>query len=147
MSKKFSIELKNIFLNIDGNQIFDDFSLKFSSTGISVVLGANGTGKTLLSKIIKGMLKIDKGKVLVKKKSEIGYAPQKIVFLRRNVFENIAYPLRLKGKKDFEINERVNFLLKSFDISKKKKYLQETYLPEMLNLFHLSGQLLMIHKF
>ena len=101
MSKKFSIELKNIFLNIDGNQIFDDFSLKFSSTGISVVLGANGTGKHYYQKIIKGMLKIDKGKVLVKKKSEIGYAPQKIVFLRRNVFENIAYPLRLKGKKRF----------------------------------------------
>ena len=59
----------------------------------------------------------------------------------------LLIPLRLKGKKDFEINERVNFLLKSFDISKKKKYLQETYLPEMLNLFHLSGQLLMIHKF
>ena len=54
MSDMPTIELKNIFLNIDGNQIFKNFSLKFSSTGISVVLGANGSGKTLLTKIIKG---------------------------------------------------------------------------------------------
>ena len=42
------------------------------------------------------MVNIDKGKVLIKLKKEIGYAPQKVIFLRRNVFENIAFPLRVK---------------------------------------------------
>tara|TARA_B100000524_G_scaffold330211_1_gene215924 strand:+ start:281 stop:958 length:678 start_codon:yes stop_codon:yes gene_type:complete len=120
MNKKLNIELKNIFLNIDGNEIFRNFSIKLASTGISVILGTNGSGKTLLTKIIKGMINIDKGKVLFKKNIEIGYAPQKVVFLRRNVFENIAFPLRVIGKKEFEINERVNFLLKKFNIFEKK---------------------------
>ena len=106
MSDMPTIELKNIFLNIDGNQIFKNFSLKFSSTGISVVLGANGSGKTLLTKIIKGMVKTDKGKVLIKLKKEIGYAPQKVIFLRRNVFENIAFPLRVKGIDKSEIKKK-----------------------------------------
>ena len=121
MSDMPTIELKNIFLNIDENQIFKNFSLKFSSTGISVVLGANGSGKTLLTKIIKGMVKTDKGKVLIKLKKEIGYAPQKVIFLRRNVFENIAFPLRVKGIDKSEIKKKVNLLLKNFNIFKKEK--------------------------
>ena len=56
MNKKLNIELKNIFLNIDGNEIFRNFSIKLASTGISVILGTNGSGKTLLTKIIKGMI-------------------------------------------------------------------------------------------
>ena len=121
MSNLPCIALKNIFLSIDGNEVFKNFSLKFSSTGISVILGANGSGKTLLTKIIKGMVKADKGKVLIKKETEIGYAPQKVIFLRRNVFENIAFPMKIEGRNDFEINEKVNFLLKNFNIFKKSK--------------------------
>ena len=120
MSNKFEIELKNIFIKLDGSYIFKDFSLQLSSEGISVILGENGSGKTVLSKIIKGILDIDKGEILIKKKNEIGYAPQKIIFLRRNVFDNIAFPLRINGQKESQIRERVNFLLKKFDIFKKR---------------------------
>ena len=119
MNEKLNIKLKNIYLNLEGNEIFRNFSLQFSSHGISVILGANGSGKTVLSKIIKGIINIDRGKVLIKKKDEIGYAPQQVVFLRRNVFENLAFPLRVKGNKEIQIKERVNFLLKNFDIIEK----------------------------
>ena len=69
MIKKVKIELKNIFLKLDKNHIFKNFSLDFSTKGISVVLGANGSGKTILTKIMKGIVNIDKGKVLIKKKT------------------------------------------------------------------------------
>ena len=68
MSNRFEIELKNIFIKLNGSYIFKDFSLQLSSEGISVILGENGSGKTVLSKIIKGILDIDKGEILIKKK-------------------------------------------------------------------------------
>ena len=69
------------------------------------MLGANGSGKTLLTKIIKGMVKTDKGKVLIKKKRNWICSP-KSNFLRRNVFENIAFPLRVKGIDKSEIKKK-----------------------------------------
>ena len=120
MIKKVKIELKNIFLKLDKNHIFKNFSLDFSAEGISVVLGANGSGKTILTKIIKGILKVNKGKILINRKNTIGYAPQKVVFLRRNVFDNVAFPLRVKGDNEFHVKKKVNFLLKEFDVFDKR---------------------------
>ena len=68
MSKNLQVELKNIFLKLEGNEIFKNFSLRFSSKGISIILGPNGSGKTILTKIMKGIVNINKGKVLIKKK-------------------------------------------------------------------------------
>ena len=69
MNKNLQVELKNIFLKLEGNEIFKNFSLRFSSKGISIILGPNGSGKTILTKIMKGIVNIDKGKVLIKKKT------------------------------------------------------------------------------
>ena len=68
MSENLQVELKNIFLKLEGNEIFKNFSLRFSSKGIYIILGPNGSGKTILTKIMKGIVNIDKGKVLIKKK-------------------------------------------------------------------------------
>ena len=72
MSENLQVELKNIFLKLEGNEIFKNFSLRFSSKGISIILGPNGSGKTILTKIMKGIVNIDKGKVLIKKKTILG---------------------------------------------------------------------------
>ena len=72
MSKNLQVELKNIFLKLEGNEIFKNFSLRFSSKCISIILGPNGSGKTILTKIMKGIVNINKGKVLIKKKTILG---------------------------------------------------------------------------
>ena len=120
MSENLPVELKNIFFKLEGNEIFKNFSLRLSPKGISIILGPNGSGKTILTKIMKGIVNIDKGKVLIKKKEDIGYAPQQVVFLRRNVFDNIAFPLKVKGKREFYIRQRVNYLLNEFNIFDKR---------------------------
>ena len=76
MSENLRVELKNIFLKLEGNEIFKNFSLRFSSKGISIILGPNGSGKTILTKIMKGILKIDKGRVLIKKKTILDMLPK-----------------------------------------------------------------------
>ncbi len=121
MNKKFIINLENINLSISNKLFFKNLSIKFSNKGLSVILGPNGSGKTLLTKVINGMLKVDSGKISFKnKRIKIGYSPQKIVFLRRTVFENLLYPMKIKRYKNKKAIERVNFLLNEFKIYDKK---------------------------
>ena len=98
MTESLNIKLKNVFLKLQNIQIFKNLNFDFSSNGVSIILGANGSGKTLLTKAIVGLIDLDKGEVIKNEALEIGYAPQKIVFLRRNVYENLAYPLKVKGR-------------------------------------------------
>ena len=86
MSENLRVELKNIFLKLEGNEIFKNFSLRFSSKGISIILGPNGSGKTILTKIMKGILKIDKGRVLIKKKKRYWICSPKLSFFKKKRF-------------------------------------------------------------
>ena len=122
-NQKNIIILNQIFLQIKNKKIFDNLSLSFSSKGITVILGPNGSGKTILIKLILGLQKTNKGeiKIVNKKNIKFGYTPQKTILLRRNVFDNIAFPLAMDGCNKNEIFERVNLYLKKFDIDKLKK--------------------------
>ena len=122
INKNKLISLKDINLTLDKKLIFENLSLNFFNNGITVILGPNGSGKTLLTKVILGLTKIDKGAVNLKQnKTTFGYAPQKITFFRRSVFENLAYPLNVKKyKKKFIVN-RIEKLLQDFEISETKK--------------------------
>jgi len=122
-NQKNIITLDQIFLQIKNKKIFENFSLSFSSKGITVILGPNGSGKTILIKLILGLQKIDKGiiKITNYKNIKFGYTPQKTILLRRNVFDNIAFPLIMDGCNKNEISEKVNLYLKRFNIEKIKK--------------------------
>ncbi|MAR63474.1 MAG: hypothetical protein CMP43_00560 [Rickettsiales bacterium] len=120
MTESLNIKLKNVFLKLQNIQIFKNLNFDFSSNGVSIILGANGSGKTLLTKAIVGLIELDKGEVIKNKTHEIGYAPQKIVFLRRNVYENLAYPLKVKGENGQKIKKKINKLMEEFGVEKKK---------------------------
>ena len=122
-NQKNIITIDQIFLKIKNKKIFENLSLSFSSKGITVILGPNGSGKTILTKLILGLQKTDKGEIKIanKKNIKFGYTPQKTILLRRNVFDNIAFPLAMEGCNKNEIFERVNLYLKKFDIDKFKK--------------------------
>ena len=118
------ITLKNINYSVNNKSFFKNLSTDISTNGITVILGPNGSGKTLLTKIIKGLIKPESGKLSIKLKGmtpNTGYLSQNIIFLRRNVFNNLAYPLEIKGFNKKMINKRIEFLLKYFGFSSKKK--------------------------
>ena len=62
-NEKNIITIDQIFLKIKNKRIFENLSLSFSFRGISVILGPNGSGKTVLTKLILGLQKIDKGTI------------------------------------------------------------------------------------
>lgn len=57
------IEVKNISKTYDGKKVLNDFSCSIPDTGITVLRGASGIGKTTLIRIIAGLEKADGGRV------------------------------------------------------------------------------------
>ena len=68
IKQKDIITIDQIFLKINNKKIFENLSLSFSSKGITVILGPNGSGKTILIKLILGLQKTDKGLIKITNK-------------------------------------------------------------------------------
>tara|TARA_B100001109_G_C18762971_1_gene426954 strand:+ start:30 stop:722 length:693 start_codon:yes stop_codon:yes gene_type:complete len=118
-----NISVKNINYKINRSFFFYDLSVNFLPKGISIILGPNGAGKSLLTRVLKGIVVPDKGDlsiVLNKRKPNIGYLSQNLVFLRRDVYGNLEYPMKIKGYSKNEISNRLKYLLRAFEFEKSK---------------------------
>lgn len=87
------------------------------------IIGPNGSGKSTLMKIIAGLLEPSSGKIHYRDQKlkdgvqkDMTLVFQKPYLLRTSVFNNIAYPLQIRGYSEKEIRERVHELLESFQI-------------------------------
>lgn len=70
------IDLSNISLQFNGKYLFKDVNYRISSGDKISLVGANGTGKSSLIKIIAGQLEPESGEVIKQKRISIGYLPQ-----------------------------------------------------------------------
>ncbi|MCX6258936.1 MAG: ABC transporter ATP-binding protein [Bacteroidia bacterium] len=114
------------------NKKIGDFSLCNIDLNVSkgdyfVLIGESGTGKSVLLEIITGILTPDSGRIILNGKyinntpvqnRNIGIVYQKpTLFPHMSVFENIAYPLKIRKIKKNEIINRVKKLADDTDIS------------------------------
>ncbi len=58
------LEIRNVSKQINGNVILDDISLKLLPGKIYGIVGKNGSGKTMLFRVIAGLMKVNSGEVL-----------------------------------------------------------------------------------
>ena len=117
------ISINNISYKINKSFFFHNLSINFIPKGITIILGPNGAGKSLLTKVLKGIVIPDKGDLSIvfnDQKPNIGYLSQNIVFLRRNVYSNLEYPMKIKGCSKNEISKRLKYLLDIFGFEKSK---------------------------
>lgn len=106
------IQLENVSIGFGDHLVHRDISLSIYASEIVTILGPSGTGKTIILKLIMGLLTPDSGRVIVfgedlaklherellKKRSDIGMLFQgAALFDSLNVHENVAYSLREKG--------------------------------------------------
>ena len=121
------IEVENISKAFDGKQILSDISGKFEQGRTNLIIGASGTGKTVLLKCIVGLVKPDSGSVYYNGRDfthadrdlktdirrEIGMLFQGgALFDSKNVEENVMFPLNILTKMpQDEKLDRVNFCL------------------------------------
>ncbi len=121
MEKKNIIDLKNITVRFDGDTVLDDISLSIGDGEFVTLLGSSGCGKTTTLRIIAGFLEPHEGEVFFDSKNMNGVPAHKrevntifqryALFPHLNVFENIAFGLRVKKIKEKEIVERVQEML------------------------------------
>ncbi|MCR9063315.1 MAG: ATP-binding cassette domain-containing protein [Cytophagales bacterium] len=121
------IEIKNISKSFNGRQVLRNISGTFEKGKTSLVIGASGTGKSVLLKCMLDLIKPEEGQVLYdgrrflvqdeedKKdiRREMGVLFQGgALFDSKTVFENVEFPLKmLTEMSESEKRERVNFCL------------------------------------
>lgn len=62
---KHTIELKSIHKTIENQMVLKDINLKIQSGKIYGFVGKNGSGKTMLFRLIAGLIKADEGQILI----------------------------------------------------------------------------------
>lgn len=122
-----------------GNIVIDNLNFTINSGEFVTLLGKSGCGKTTLLKLINGIIKADKGKVVVEGKEinnwdiielrrNIGYVIQQIgLFPHMTIEDNIGYVLNMKNTPKEEVEKRVQELIKIVGIDEDylKKYPRE----------------------
>ena len=96
------LTLQEIMVKRRGKHILGPVSLTLQGTGISVVVGPNGGGKTTLLRAMHGLDRISAGHKAWAVSDAQAHVAQSFVFqapimMRRNVRDNIAYPLVLRA--------------------------------------------------
>ncbi len=121
------IEVSNISKAFDGKQILEDISIEFEKGKVNMIIGASGTGKSVLLKCIVGLERPETGDVLydgreftkankdlrTEVRREMGMLFQGgALFDSQTVEENVMFPLNVLTKQSpKEKIERVNFCL------------------------------------
>ena len=119
--KRKLIELKNICKAFDGEQILSNVNLYINDHEFITFLGPSGCGKTTTLRIIGGFEDPDEGEVcfdgkvindVPAHKRNVNTVFQRYaLFPHLNVYDNIAFGLRIKKVKEQEISERVAEML------------------------------------
>ncbi len=115
------IDLKNISVSFDNHKILDNINLYIRDGEFITLLGPSGCGKTTTLRIVAGFLQQDSGDVIFEGKNINGVPAFKrqvntifqryALFPHLNVYENIAFGLRLKKWKEKDIKEKVSEML------------------------------------
>ena len=121
------IELKGISKSYDGEKVIDSMNLYIRDGEFITLLGPSGCGKTTTLRIIGGFESADEGQLyfdgveisdVPAHKRHINTVFQKYaLFPHLNVYENIAFPLRLKKVREEDIESRVTDMLKMVALS------------------------------
>ena len=121
------IELRDITVEFDGERVLDRLNLSIGDGEFVTLLGSSGCGKTTTLRVIAGFIQPQSGEVFFDGKSVAGLPPYKrpvntifqryALFPNYNVYENIAFGLKLKKVPKDEIKERVTEMLRLVNLS------------------------------
>jgi len=126
------IKVESLYKNLGGQTVLEDINFDVNTGDILAVLGLSGAGKTVLLKHLIGLLRPDKGSVIIdghnidslserqllKVRCNMGYLFQEgALYDFMDVFDNVAFPLREHTQlKSSEVALRVREVLKMVDL-------------------------------
>ncbi len=121
-------QLINIQHYYGEKQVLDIHSLIIGNGSITGLVGPNGSGKTTLLKLMAFAMKPSSGSILYKGEKQVPFSPgirskvtlltQKPYLLKRTVFDNIVYGLKIR--KDIkDIEQRVSNVLAAVGLDQR----------------------------
>ena len=131
------IAVKNVSKSFGKVQVLNNISTEFEKGKVNLIIGLSGSGKSVLTKCVVGLMTPDSGSVLYEgtdfhqlKKKEQALYRQKLgmlfqgsaLFDSMTVEENVAFPIKMFTKlSDAEVQDRVDFCLERVRIEGKNK--------------------------
>jgi len=125
------VVFRNVTIAFDGPPVLDDVSFSIAPGETRVLLGPAGVGKSVLLKLVNGLLRPDQGSILLFGE-EISHMPEQQLFPLRtrigmvfqegalfdslSVRDNVAYQLIQEQVPDEEIDQRVRDALRFVEL-------------------------------
>ena len=121
MENNIIFDLKNITVAYGDNIVLKNLNLSIHDREFITLLGPSGCGKTTTLRIIGGFIEPDEGEVFFEGKKINGVPPYRrqvntifqryALFPHLNVYENVAFGLRLRHLPEKEVKETVREML------------------------------------
>ena len=132
------LSIKNICKSYGGKNVLQNISLEVAANTTISILGRSGCGKSTLLKIIAGIENQDSGSIYL---NDLDFSNQKpnqrnivylfqeaLLFPHLNVFENIAFGLKIRKESNEEIRIKVYQILQQLGIES-----EATKLPDQIS--------------
>ena len=136
-----TIEVKNIHKRFGEFVALDNVSLQFPQGELTALLGPSGCGKTTLLRIIAGLEHPDSGQVLLDgedasarhvRERQVGFVFQHYaLFKHMTVFENVAFGLRVKPRKERPSEDQIRQKVKQLLELVQLDWLADRYPPQL----------------
>ena len=131
------VEMKNVTMVYQsGTEALDNVSFSIKEGEFVFLVGPSGSGKTTLMKLITGEIRAKSGKIIVndfdmrkikrrklpKVRKTLGIVFQDYRLIENmNVYDNVAFAMRVVGARRREIRERVPYVLDLVGLSGREK--------------------------
>ncbi|MDQ2820291.1 MAG: sulfate ABC transporter ATP-binding protein [Pseudomonadota bacterium] len=136
-----TIAVNNIHKQFGNFTALDDVSLNFPNGELTALLGPSGCGKTTLLRIIAGLENPDSGQVLLDgedasqrnvRERQVGFVFQHYALFRHmTVFENVAFGLRVRPRKERPSEQQIRDKVKSLLELVQLDWLGDRYPPQL----------------
>ncbi len=117
------IDLINLSVQFSGEYLFEYANIKINKNDKIALVGANGTGKTTLLRIIAGFNQPEAGDVQKQKSIKIGYLPQEFVSFQDNTLFNAVKSALQEIQEITKNEEYINSELKRYDLTENRRNL------------------------
>lgn len=128
---QIAVSVEGISKRFGETVVLEDINFEVREGETIVLLGASGSGKTTILRIIAGLETPDSGRVILHSKDVTNLPARErgvgvifqsyALFPKMNVEQNIGYGLRLRGKPKADINEIVNGLIELTGLEEHRK--------------------------
>ncbi len=115
------VELEGVEAGYGSRLVLRGVTLAFPRGRVTAVLGPSGCGKTTLLRVVAGLVEPVRGRVLFDGEDYTRVPPERrnvgvvfqdlALFPHMTVYENIAFPLRVRGYPEAEVRRRVRWAL------------------------------------